>query len=72
MRWVSRLFDWAYDHWCASRRRIDLKILWPSCKEAAGGDLDHARALFAVHAYSDPAWNVLGTVVIHRIIDGLE
>jgi hypothetical protein len=41
--------------WRARQRAIDLQILWPICKEKARS-LDHARAAFAVHAFSDPAW----------------
>jgi hypothetical protein len=45
--------------WYARLRRIDLDILWPSCKEQAR-DLDMARAAFACHAFNDEAWMFLG------------
>ena len=54
----------------APRRKIDLDILWPVCREQAP-DLDHAKAAFAVHAFNDRAWTVLGDDEIERIIDGL-
>jgi hypothetical protein len=41
--------------WWRRQRAIDLQILWPICKEKARS-LDHARAAFAVHAFTDPAW----------------
>lgn len=55
-------------HW--SQRRIDLKILWPQCLLAAP-DLDHAKAAFAYHAMSDPAWTCLGEEAIVDFIDRL-
>lgn len=54
----------------ARQRALDLKILWPSCRDLAP-DLDHARAIFAVHAFNDPAWLYLGESEIVRIIDTL-
>ena len=55
--------------WHARLRRIDMEILWPTCK-AQANDLDHAKAAFAVHAYHDPAWLELGDDLI-PFIDGL-
>jgi len=52
------------------RRRIDLQILWPACKENAR-DIDHARAAFAVHAFNDPAWASLGHDEIAKRISAL-
>ena len=52
MRW---LFDW----WHARQRAIDLKILWPSCRDQAP-DLDTARTAFRWHAMHDKAWLVPG------------
>lgn len=55
----------------ARRRRIDLEILWPACKEQAR-TLDQAKAAFAVHAFNDPAWSSLGREGIYLIIDNLQ
>jgi hypothetical protein len=57
--------------WRARQRAIDLKILWPICKQGAP-DLDHAKAAFAYHAFSDPAWLCLGEEAIVEAIDKLE
>ena len=56
--------------WRTRQRDIDLDILWPICKQEAGS-LDHARAIFAVHAFKDQAWLVLGEEEIVRRIDRL-
>jgi hypothetical protein len=56
--------------WYARLRKIDLKILWPSCKTLAP-DLDHARAAFAMHALHDRAWTVLGEAEVCEIVDRL-
>jgi hypothetical protein len=63
MRW---LMNW----WRARQRSIDLDIFWPCCKENAS-DLDQAKAVFAVHAFHDPAWLALGEDEICRRIDAL-
>lgn len=57
--------------WYARLRRIDLKILWPSCKNI-GEDLDHAKAAFAFHAFHDDAWLFLGEDKIIEIIENLK
>jgi hypothetical protein len=64
MRWLLNL-------WRNRQREVDLEILWPSCKEQAV-DLDHAKAAFAMHAFHDRAWLVLGDDEIRRRIDGLK
>jgi hypothetical protein len=56
--------------WYRRLRRLDLQILWPSCKKQAS-DLDNAKAAFAVHAFHDRAWLILGEAGIYRIIDDL-
>jgi hypothetical protein len=56
--------------WHARQRQIDLEILWPSCRDQAP-DLDVAKAAFAMHAFHDNAWLVLGEDEIYRIIEGL-
>jgi hypothetical protein len=57
--------------WYARLRRIDIEILWPTCVREAG-DLDHAKAAFAVHAFHDRAWLWLGEDEIIRRIEALE
>jgi len=41
--------------WRAWQRRIDMLILWPSCRSAAS-DIESARGAFFVHAMLDTAW----------------
>jgi hypothetical protein len=64
------MIRWVLGLWYARLRRIDLVLLWPSCRDQAR-DLDHAKAAFAVHAFKDPAWLFLGHDKIVEIIDGL-
>jgi hypothetical protein len=64
--WVMMFRSW----WRARQRRIDVQILWPSCKTQAP-DIDHAKAIFAVHAFHDVAWLELGGEEIIRRIEGL-
>lgn len=56
--------------WRRLQREMDLRILWPACRDAVP-DLDIAKAAFAVHALHDPAWRSLGEDEIKRVIDGL-
>lgn len=56
--------------WRAYQRRLDLEILWPTCKRESP-DLDHAKAAFAVHAFNDPAWVSLGQAGLMQRIDEL-
>ncbi len=65
------MFRWLKSAWYARLRRIDMKILWPECANQAS-DLDHAKAAFAVHAFNDPAWQILGEDRIKEFIDSLE
>lgn len=53
------------------RRRIDVEVLWPSCRDQAES-LEYARAAFSLHAHSDPAWLRLGHDEIVRRIEALE
>jgi hypothetical protein len=64
---VAMILDW----WRTYQRSIDLRLLWPICKQGAN-DLDHAKAAFAYHAFNDPAWLTLGEDEIIRRIDALE
>lgn len=60
------------------RRAIDLSILWPSvkrrCEEHYGsGYMNHARAIFAIHVFRDPAWMTRYTEdELHEIIEELD
>jgi hypothetical protein len=56
--------------WYARCRRLDLELLWPSCLDYAP-TIQHAKAAFAVHAFNDRAWMVLGEQEVTRLIDGL-
>lgn len=49
------MFRFLQRWWWSRQRAIDLRILWPACKEGAAS-IDHARAAFALHAFNDPAW----------------
>ena len=63
--------NWILGLWYARLRRIDLSILWPSCKKQAR-DLEHAKAAFACHAMNDRAWLFLGQQRVCEIIDRLQ
>jgi hypothetical protein len=64
------LFHLIISAWRAWQRRVDLQILWPTCKQLAP-DLDHARMAFAVHALHDNAWLALGQEGLQEEIDRL-
>lgn len=68
MRWLIDLWHW-------QQRKIDLMILWPSCRNAArekGVGIEVAQAAFALHAFHDRAWMTLGEDEIMRRIDQLK
>lgn len=65
------MIRWLRGLWYAHLREIDVRVLWPSCKEQAG-NLDWAKAAFATHAFHDRAWLVLGEDEICRQIDLLS
>jgi hypothetical protein len=68
-RWWNKLLDWHY----ARLRRIDEQVLWPSCKDMAGEDIEAARTAFAYHALRNDAWHRLGNAVaINKRIDELQ
>jgi hypothetical protein len=67
MALVALIMNW----WWARMRRIDLEILWPTCKREAR-DLDHAKSAFAYHAYNDRAWLCLGEDALFAAIDELR
>ena len=62
--------NWIRNWWYKRLRKLDMKILWPTCLEHAQ-NLDDAKAAFACHAFHDEAWTVLGRDEVYRIIDGL-
>lgn len=64
------MFRWLIGRWHARQRAIDLKILWPACKEQAN-DLGSARKAFFMHAAMDPAWSDLDPDKISLIISRL-
>lgn len=64
IRWLIRKFN-------ARRRRIDLEILWPACRDNAPS-IERAREAFFVHAMMDDAWTELGPTEMVRIIEGLK
>jgi hypothetical protein len=64
------MIRWLVGLWYGRMRRIDLEILWPTCKREAP-DMDHAKAAFAVHAFNDRAWLVLGDRAIIEAIEAL-
>jgi hypothetical protein len=64
MRWLIR---WWHRH----QRKVDVQILWPSCRELCA-DLNQAKAAFAQHAYNDAAWQELGDAEIRHQIDLLK
>lgn len=64
------MLKWLLTEWYSHCRNIDLKILWPACRDGTP-DLTHARAAFALHAFEDRAWLVLGEEEIKSFIDTL-
>lgn len=63
-----KFLNWLLDLYYARLRRLDLEILWPTCKGLAP-DLDHAKACFATHAFRDRAWQRLGDGLVKAIDD---
>jgi hypothetical protein len=68
-------WSWLMDWWHERRRSTDLQTLWPVIRASAlnmGLGIDTARAAFAVHAFNDSAWLVLGADEVARVIEGLN
>lgn len=65
------MIQWLLRMWRRRLRRIDMNILWPTCKRMAP-DLDRAKAAFAAHAFNDHAWCDLSEAEIISIIEGLQ
>jgi hypothetical protein len=49
------MIQWVMQIWREAQRRVDLQMLWPSCKRHAP-DLEHAKAVFYWHTMQDEAW----------------
>lgn len=49
------MIRWLRGWWHGQQRDMDLKILWPACKEQAQTPED-AISIFMHHASTDPAW----------------
>ena len=71
--WRGSLAIWLLirSWWRARQRKIDLEVLWLACVQGAA-DLDHARAAFADHIFSDPAWLELGEEALIRFVEHLQ
>jgi hypothetical protein len=65
------MINWLFNAWYARLRKIDIKILWPTCREQASS-IGEARTIFAIHAFHDKSWLILGDDEIIRQIDRLE
>ena len=65
------LLGWVNACWYWRQRRVDLKILWPACVEQAP-NIEEARAVFALHAYDDPAWLALPPEELTRRLHALK
>ena len=57
--------------WHAYQRQLDIRILWPQCKQATD-DLDHAIGAFMMHTIHDPAWRNLSDEEVNRIVAELK
>ena len=65
------MIQWLVRKINARRRRIDLEVLWPACRDNAP-NIDRAREVFYLHAVSDEAWTELGFIEMGRIIGELK
>lgn len=65
---IARAMLYIRAAWYARVRRVDVRILWPTCK-AKAPNISVAKAAFAVHAFGDPAWLFLGKEEVYRFID---
>lgn len=64
---MKRLRAW----WIRRLRRIDRDILWPACKERAGGDLDRAKDAFVRHMSMDSIWDGLSEAEFSEVMESL-
>lgn len=51
----------------AHKRRVDLDILWPSCKQNASS-VFAARLAFRAHCLQDPAWMAIPAREVDEIV----
>lgn len=66
------MIRWLRERWWSIQCNIDITSLWPQCKKAAPS-LDKARAIFAIHAFRDPAWiEHYGEERLKQIIDEMS
>ena len=65
------MLRWLLRQWRARQRAIDIQILWPACVREAKGNMDVAKAAFALHCYHDSAWSDLKQDELYTLIDGL-
>jgi hypothetical protein len=52
---ISKITRW----WRRRQRSVDVKVLWPACKEAAraqGWSIDAAKVLFEQQIREEPYW----------------
>lgn len=68
IRWLA---NWLLGSWYEHCRAIDVELLWPAILKHARS-MDEAKAAFAVHAFSDPAWAHLGDEDVRRRIEELR
>jgi hypothetical protein len=57
--------------WYVVVRELDKRLLWPACRDFAE-DIEQARGAFAIHAFQEPAWLVLGPAEVVRRIEALD
>lgn len=66
LRWIRDTFCYGYRRW------IDMRVLWPSIKKHAKGDMLIAREAFYLHTLIDPAWHGLSNDERVRQVEALE
>lgn len=66
--WLDRVRKWYHKR----QRTHDINHMWPQLRKASPGNIDHAKAMFAQHCFSDPSWRVMGDIEIRRQIGALK
>lgn len=66
------MFGFIINWWRAQQRATDVSLLWPECVRQTHGDTEVAKAVFALHAFRDPAWRALGEQAIIEFVTGLQ
>jgi len=64
----QRLQGW----WRRRRRKTDIEILWPICKERANDDMAKARMAFFWHIMHDSAWGDMSEAEKIKFVDNLR